>query len=143
MRNKLSARENSRMLLISFFNNQFQFSRKMLLFIRKIIKVMSSSRGRDKICGIFQYFFKMIALSAIESNIASVRDDFDRLKLPFHFVSLKIWKNLSQARKIFRFLMNWKSHAPASTCSRSGSISNGRRSCDSISRWRSTSRLRC
>ena len=76
----------------------------MQSFIQKIIKVMSSSRGRDKICGIFQYMFKMIALSAMESNINSVRKDFDEMRLPFHFVSYKFWKNLSQARKIFRFL---------------------------------------
>lgn len=65
---------------------------------------MSSSRGRDKICGIFQYFAKMIALSAMDSNIVSVRADFDELKMPVHFIALKVWKNLSQARKIFRFL---------------------------------------
>ena len=104
MQKHLSTRENSKMLLISFLNTQFDISKQMLHFVRKVIKVMSSSRGRDKICGIFQYLFKMIALSAMESNISSVRTDFEELKLPFHFVAFKFWKNLSQARKIFRFL---------------------------------------
>ena len=98
------ARESSKVMLVSLLNHHIEMSRQAFLFVRKIIKVMSSSRGRDKICGIFQYFFKMVALSAIDSNIVSVRADFDAHKLPFHFVSLKVWKNLSQARKMFRFL---------------------------------------
>lgn len=97
-------RESSKVLLVSLLNHQIELSRAALVFVRKIIKVMSSSRGRDKICGIFQYFFKMVALSAMESNIVAVRADFDAQKLPFHFVALKVWKNLSQARKLFRFL---------------------------------------
>ena len=96
--------EKSKVILGSLLNHHIEMSKQALLFIRKIIKVMSSSRGRDKICGIFQYFFKMVALSAMDSNIVSVRADFDAHKLPFHFVALKVWKNLSQARKMFRFL---------------------------------------
>jgi hypothetical protein len=90
--------------LRGFINEQVHMSRQMVMFIRKIVKVMSSSRGRDKICGIVQYLCKMVALSAMDSNIPYIRNSFERMELPYHFIAYKIWKSLSQARKIFRFL---------------------------------------
>jgi hypothetical protein len=97
-------REQSVTHLRLFINDQVHMSRQMIMFLRKIIKVMSSSRGRDKICGIVQYFCKMIALSAMESNMPSIKNSFERMEFRYHFMAFKIWKSLSQARKIFRFL---------------------------------------
>jgi len=65
---------------------------------------MSSSKGRDKICGIVQYFAKIIALSAKKSNINRVQEQFNNKEMKLHLVCFRIYKSLSQARKIFRFL---------------------------------------
>lgn len=65
---------------------------------------MSSSKGRDKICGIVQYLAKMIALTAIHSNIREVQTAFHSQQMKFHLTAYRTFKSLSQARKIFRFL---------------------------------------
>ncbi len=65
---------------------------------------MSSSKGRDKICGIIQYFAKIVALTAKKSNINKVKMSFKNKEMKVHLVCFRIYKSLSQARKIFRFL---------------------------------------
>jgi hypothetical protein len=95
--------ESSRHLKL-FISENIEFSRRLLEFIRKIIRIMSSSSGRDKICGIVQYISKIFALTAISSNIENLRKSFNKKEMKIHLTAYRIWKALSQARKIFRFL---------------------------------------
>lgn len=72
--------------------------------MQRLSKIMSSSKGRDKICGIIQYLAKMIALTAMYSNIKEVQFAFLKKEMKFHLTAYRTYKSLSQARKIFRFL---------------------------------------
>lgn len=95
--------ESTRHLKLLISEN-IELSKSLLIFIRKIIRIMSSSRGRDKICGIVQYVAKIIALSAMNSNIPNIRNSYQKKEMKIHLTAYRIWKSLSQARKIFRFL---------------------------------------
>jgi len=77
------------------------YSKNILFFLQRITKIMSSSKGRDKICGIVQYLAKMIALTAIHSNIQEVQSAFQKKQMKFHLTAYRTYKSLSQARKIF------------------------------------------
>ena len=79
-------------------------SKQVFTLLQNIDQVMASSKGRDKLCGIVQYVAKMIALSAIESNLDHVIYAYSNHQMKVHLVAMRTWKSLSQARKIFRFL---------------------------------------
>lgn len=97
-------RSESFMNLRSFIGENIQHSKKVLDLLKRVDMIMTSSKGRDKIVGIFQYLAKMMALTT-----SNYTDDVSNLvkpsnKLIVHLVSKRTWKTLSQARKIFRFL---------------------------------------
>ena len=87
-----------------FIKKNIRKSKDLAKIVRKLTKLMSSSKGRDKICGIVQYLAKIIALSAKKSNIQEIQDSFMNQEMKGHLVAFRIYKSLSQARKIFRFL---------------------------------------
>lgn len=70
----------------------------------RVSQILSSSKGRDKICGIIQYFFKTISFSTKHSNIQKIRNQFKAGKFRFCQLSDQIYQKISGARKIFRFL---------------------------------------
>ena len=98
------ARNESFANLRDFITDHIGHSKQVLTVLKNIDQVMASSKGRDKLCGIVQYIAKMIALSAIESNLDHVQYAYSNQQMKVHLVALRTWKSLSQARKIFRFL---------------------------------------
>lgn len=97
---------------------------KIELFFSKfccsISHLLKSSKGRDKLCGVLQYFADFYCVCVKNSNIPEVRNLFlwvfflELFFLIFSIfsnnmiisaiVALKIKSSMSQARKVFRFL---------------------------------------
>lgn len=72
--------------------------------IALLSKIMSTSKGRDKICGIIQYFAKLLYTCQVYSNIEDVKTIVKDPKIVSQLYSKKIYASQSQNRKIFRFL---------------------------------------
>ncbi len=64
-------------------------SKNLIKLLRRVIRIMSSSKGRDKICGVVQYISKIIALSASESNIESIKRKFESKQMKLHLFAFR------------------------------------------------------
>ena len=71
--------------------------------ITNFSKIMSSSKGRDKICGIIQYTAKLLYTLQVYSNLEDVKKLVKDTKIVNAFYSKKIYNSMSQGRKIFKF----------------------------------------
>lgn len=76
----------------------------ILTFCCSISHLLKSSKGRDKLCGVLQYFADFYCVCVKNSNIPEVRNLFLNNMIISAIVALKIKSSMSQARKVFRFL---------------------------------------
>ena len=89
----LSSRSISNFLVF----HPMQQSTKLMSLLKRLLKVMSSSRGRDKLCGLIQYVCRLLAVSALGRYK-------DLTEMPVRQSAYFLWQNLSNTRKVFRFL---------------------------------------
>jgi hypothetical protein len=73
-------------------------------FSRMMANAMSSSKGRNKICGLIQYAAKMKYYCNIHSNIPEVREAMRKLHEMKPLMSARIATTMSKNKKIFKFL---------------------------------------
>lgn len=105
----LSFKSLSREELITVSKNTiFQttnLTSKIFIEIAKTLsKIMSSSKGRKKICGVIQYLAKLKYYCAIHSNIPELRIKFLAMNKRKKLMSGKIEETMSKNKKIFKFL---------------------------------------
>lgn len=81
------------------------FTRKILIEASKMLStIMSSSKGRKKICGIIQYTAKLKYYCSIHSNIPDLREKLVMKDKQKKLVSGVIAETMSKNKKIFKFL---------------------------------------
>lgn len=81
-------------------------TKKLLIEISRMLSnTMSSSKGRNKICGIIQYAAKFRYYCNIHSNIPNIAEALKNIENKKKVLMAgRIVDSMSQGRKIFRFL---------------------------------------